>query len=273
MYRAVLWLFDPQRLLLFVLVLSRLSGLVMIAPVFGSADVPLRVRALLTVTLTLLVLPAVWDAPVPAIQQNGELLLHVGNELLVGYVLGLGVWLLLTAMQIAGQVISQSSGISLAEVLDPQLDASFPLVSQWLTVLTLAVFVVLDGHLLLLEGVLQSFAAFPVGGVIEPAQLVALLAGSDGQSGLVPEALALGVRVAAPVTAALLLAALVLGLISRTLPQLNVFAVGFGVQTIVALFVLAATLGSMMWAFEQQLQPTIVRVVESLSAGTANGRP
>jgi flagellar biosynthetic protein FliR len=266
-----LWLFDPQRLLLFVLVLSRLSGLVMIAPVFGSADVPLRVRALLTATLTLLVLPALWQAPLPAIHSGRELLLYVGNELLVGYVLGLGVWLLLVAMQVAGQLISQTSGISLAEVFDPQFDASFPLVSQWLTVLTLAVFVLLDGHLLLLEGLLQSFAALPVGRTIDPAQLVALLAGSDGQSGLVPAALELGVRVAAPATAALLLAALVLGLISRTLPQLNVFAVGFGVQTIVALAVLAASLGSMMWALQQQLQPSIVRVVEALGTATAGG--
>src|SRR5438874_6758889 len=110
--------------MLFVLVLSRVSGLVMIAPVYGSADVPMRLRALFALTLTLLIAPVQFGVTPPPATTLLDFVTYVGVELALGFVLGLGIWIHLQAFQLAGQIVSQASGLSLADVFLPNLDIS-----------------------------------------------------------------------------------------------------------------------------------------------------
>jgi flagellar biosynthetic protein FliR len=258
---AISWLFDPSRLLLIALVLSRVGGLVMIAPIFGASEAPLRLRALFAILLTLLIVPVQFHLPVPETATLLGFASYVAVELGIGLVLGLGVWIYLQAFQLAGHIISQASGLSLADAFAPGLDTNVPVVSQLLHMFALALFVAIGGHRLVVEGFLQTFAAIPPGQGAWSPEVPQLLTTMLSQS------FQLGVRIAAPGLTALLLATLVLGLISRTLPQLNVMALGFGLNAMLTLSVTAFSLGAAAWAFEDQLDAVVTQIVNGLAAG------
>lgn len=256
---------DLASLQVFVLTLARISGVVMLAPPLGGAGVPVRVRALLAVALALVVLPVAWTEGLALPATLPGYLVVIAGELLIGLALGLGILILFSGLQIAGQLIGTVGGMQAADIFSPGLDASVPLFSQVLYQFALAIFLVVGGHHLVLAGLLDTFVALPpgTGGVSE--DLAGTLATLAGQS------FALGVRVAAPVTASLLMATLVMGLISRTLPQLNILLVGFGVNAFVTFGVLALSLGSVAWVFADHIGPFIETVFEGLPARRGNG--
>ena len=252
-----------EHLLTFTLVLVRVSGLFVTAPIFGTSDVPARVRAFLAFALAVLVAPMQWKTPVANPGNMVNMLVLVGNELLIGAVLGLGIMLLLSGVQIAGQVIGQMSGMQLADVFSPGLDTSMPIFSHLLFQLALVVFVILGGHRMMMEALLDSFTAMPPGTAGFSRTLTETL------TTLLAQSFSLGVRAAAPAMAALLLATLVLGLISRTLPQLNIMALGFGLNSFVTLGVLSVSLGAVAWLFSEQVAPVIEMLTESLKIAPA----
>jgi flagellar biosynthesis protein FliR len=251
-----LYAFGLNQLVIFTLVLTRFSGLVMTAPVFGSLEVPVRIRALLAFALSLLITPTQLSARVASPATLVDLLILVAGELLIGLTLGLGVQILFLAPQVAGQLISQLSGVSLADVFNPSLETEVPLFSQLLYLFTMAIFLTLGGHRLVMAGLLDSFHTLPLGG----GGLLTSL--SEPLTTLVTQSLELGLRAAAPATTALLLATLILGLISRTVPQLNIMALGFGVSAVTTLGVLALSLGGIAWAFEEQLEPFLESLLD-----------
>ena len=260
---GLLWLFEPGRLMLFVLVLCRVSGLVMIAPVYGSADVPMKLRALFAITLTLLIAPVQFGVTPPPATTLLDFVTYLAVELALGFVLGLGIWIHLQAFQLAGQIVSQASGLSLADVFLPNLDISVPIIAQLLDFCALAIFMGLGGHRLAMGALLQTFASIPPGqGVLRPEIAETL-------SALVSQSFQLGVRVAAPALAALLLATVVLGLISRTLPQLNVMALGFGLNAMLALAVLSLSLGAAAWALEDEIAGVVDGLLRGLTAASS----
>lgn len=225
-----------DQFLVFVLVLTRVSGLVLTAPIFGSRSVPVRVRALLAVGLALIIAP-LQASPGVAAADGFHLGLMLGREVLLGLSLGLAVMIVFTGLQLSGQVIGQMAGVSLAEVVDPTFEESVPVFAQLLDLVALCVFLATGGHRHVLGALLDTFRARPPGVDDIPPGLVAAV------TQLVSESLAVGFRAAAPVMVALLLAAVILGLISRTLPQLNVLVLGFSINVLVLLAVLSASLG------------------------------
>jgi flagellar biosynthetic protein FliR len=240
--------FLVTRFMIFVLVLARTGTLVMTAPIFGSQAVPRRVRALLAVALSLLVTPVFLSETVPAVDNLiaiGRLLV---NEALVGLLLGLGITILFSGIQVAGQIVSQLSGLSLADVFNPTFEEDVSVFSQLYYFLTLAVFVAVGGHRLVVEALLDTFAAAPPGHAALGNGYVEVLVS------IVTQSFVLGIRAAAPLLVALLLSNLVLGLISRTLPQINVIAVGFSVNALLALGALALSIGAAALTFQE---PTI----------------
>ncbi len=188
---------------------------------------------------------------------------YVGVELALGFVLGLGIWIHLQAFQLAGQIVSQASGLSLADVFLPNQDTSIPVISHLLDLCAMAVFVVLGGHRLAMEGFLQTFAAIPPGqGLLGPEITQTL-------NTVIAQSFQLGVRIAAPALTALLLATLLLGLIGRTLPQLNVMALGFGLNAMLGVAVLALSLGAAGWALEDELAGVLDEILKGLVASNA----
>jgi len=245
--------------LVFTLVVARISGLVLIGPIFGAREVPPQIRALLVLSLALVIVPTQWHVAVEHPTTLPGYLVTLGGELIVGVALGLGVSILLTSFQLAGQIIAQVSGTAVADVFNPGLDSSAPLVSQLFYMFALAVFIILGGHRLVMAGLLNTFASIPPGGGrISPTVTDALVT-------LVAESFDLGFRVAAPTTAALLLATLVMGLISRTLPQLNILAIGFGVNSMVMLATLSLSLAAVAWLIQDAGRPLLEPLLEAVA--------
>ncbi len=243
---------------IFIFVLARMSGLVMTAPMFGSSEVPTRIRALLAFTMALVITPVEWSANVELPTSLAAFIVSMGGELLIGMILGLGVMILLSGVQVAGQIISQMSGMSLADVFNPGFDAEVPMISNLLYLVTLTVFIILGGHRLLVGALLDTYTFLPLGHAQLPPSLGTLMAT------LLAESFSLAVRGAAPAMVALLLATVVLGLISRTLPQLNILAIGFGLNAMVTFLVLAVSVGAIAWLFQEHFEPAVEVIVDAL---------
>jgi flagellar biosynthetic protein FliR len=260
-YQLLLWLFDEQRLLVFVLILSRISGLLAVAPVYGTRDVPLAVRAFLAFTLALVCLPTQWHMAVPGPETLLNFLTYIGHEVAIGLAIGLAVRIFFTAFELAGQAISQTAGLSLSEVFFPTLGTSATSLSMLLYWIALAIYLALGGHRLVLGGFLETFDTLPLG------QSAAALIVPEVFHALVSASFELGFRIAAPAVTALLLATLVTALLSRTVPQLNM-TLGLGVNAILVLGVLMLSLGTMAYACADELESAMTAAFEILRAPT-----
>jgi flagellar biosynthetic protein FliR len=246
-----LLLLNPSLLVIFMLVLARVAGIVITAPIYGGPEIPAQVRVLLAIMLAMLVTPVQMARVTDPPETLAELTIVMAGESLIGIILGLGVMVLLSGMQLAGQVVSQMSGMSIGEVFNPQLDASVPLFSQMFYYFALALFALLGGHRLIMGALLDTFDTMPPGQAILGDSVVEMC------STLLTQAMSLGVRVAAPATAALLLANIILGIISRTLPQLNVLSFGFGFSALITFAILWLSVGNIGHLFEEQIEPMI----------------
>lgn len=254
------WLrqFDLQQYVLFTLVLTRVSGLTMTAPIYGTKDVPVQVRALLGFALALLITPTQWHVAVPHPGTTLNYLVLIGSELVIGLCLGLAIVILFSGIQLAGQMIGRISGMMLADVFDPNLEVSVPMFSRLLLMVAIAVFVGIGGHRVVMAGLLDTFQAIPPGSGVFPES------GPAAFVDILAQSFHLAIRAAVPVVTALLLSTLVMGLISRTLPQLNILMVGFGMNSLLTFATLSLTLGAAVWAFQEQIEPTLRTILDAL---------
>lgn len=250
--------------LIFTLVLVRVSGLMLAGPPLGSPESPPQFRALLAFALAILLTPG--QLATPAVWPSSLLgyLSLASGELLLGLTLGLGVSILFSGVQLAGQIVSQMSGMSLGSVFNPGVDESVPLFSQLFYLAALAIFLILGGHRMVMAGLLDTFAALPLGSV---SPLGDAFAGSLGEMvvALLSQSFSLGFRTAAPATLALLLASLVMGVISRTLPQINIMAFGFGLNALTTFVILSVSLGGMAWLFQDEIEPAVQTALDALT--------
>jgi flagellar biosynthesis protein FliR len=247
-----------DRLLLFTLVLARVAALLATAPLFGAVAAPLHVRALLAVMLALLVLPLQWGTTLPLPGNWLSYAILLGNEVVIGACLGLGVAILVYAMGLAGELIGAASGLTLSDIVDPSTGESIPHFSRLMTLATVCVFLCIGGHRMVMAGLLDTFRTIPPGSCVNPHALV------DAFTTLVAESFSLGIRAAAPAVTALLLATVALGLIGRTLPQLNLFAIGFGINTMLAFAVTGLVLGTAAWAFQAEVGAALQTILDAL---------
>lgn len=246
--------------ILLILVLVRTSGILLFAPVFGTNETPPTVRALLALAVSVLIAPVQSLARVPLPTSLVDLALMLVGETMIGLILGLGIMILFSAFQLTGQMIGQLSGMSLGDVYNPSFNDSVPLLSNFLYLTTLAAYMLIGGHRLLMGGLLDTFQAIPPGMAVMPESSEMLLVN------LFTGSFELGIRAAAPASVALLLATIVLGLVSRSLPQLNILALGFGFNAIVTFGVLSITVGSACWLLQERLEPTIDMLLETIVA-------
>jgi len=153
--------------------------------------------------------------------------------------------------KVAGQVVSQMSGMSLADVFNPGFDANVSVFSQLFFFLTLAVFVALGGHQIVMEALLETFRWAPPGQAVLGDNVVETL------TAILTQSFWLGLRAAAPMLTALFLSTIVLGLISRTLPQLNILLVGFNLNALLTLAAMFISLGALAWTFQEQTEEVL----------------
>lgn len=157
------------------------------------------------------------------------------GEFALGLVLGLGVLIILSGLQLAGELIDQQTGLSLGEIANPGLEIRGSITGQFLFLFGTVLLLItepLNGHLMLVGSLVETFQTLPVGEAAITESTVELL------STLVQQSLVLGVRVAAPLLAVMSLVALTMGFLGHTVPQLNVLVIGFPVRASVSLIVM-----------------------------------
>ncbi|MFG0261104.1 MAG: flagellar biosynthetic protein FliR [Novipirellula sp. JB048] len=251
----VQWVID--HLVLGVLVLSRLSTLLISMPAIG-VGVPKRVRALLAIVMTVLLLPPVSAnvglESLPRIDNLIELTIAVAREGMIGLLIGSTIQLIVTGLQLAGETITGTGGMQLGDAVDPTTSSSMPTLARLIGLLVTAVMLGLGGHRMILEILVDSFESLPAGQVTFTDSMMALLVDQ------MTAGMTAGVRVAAPVVAALLLSNLLTGLISRTLPQINVLAIGLSINALALLVVTTLTIGSVGLIFEDELVAAAARL-------------
>ncbi len=247
-----------NQFVIFTLVLARIGGLLMTAPVYGTAEVPAKIRGLLALSLAVLITPLQTLKLASQPQTLVDFSLLVGGEILIGVTIGVGITILFSGVQVAGQVISQMSGLQMADVYNPGFDANVSIFSQLLFYVAMGVFVIIDGHRRVMGALLDTFAWLPPGGGGMPATV------SETLSTLIAQSFVLGIQAAGPAMAALLVATLVLGLVSRTMPQLNIMTLGFGFNSLITLGAVCLSMGTVAWAFQEQVEPVLTSLIEAL---------
>ncbi len=215
--------------------LFRVGAMVGAAPIFGARVVPVRIRMGLALAITLVIVPLL--PPAPAVDPlSGAGLVITFNQLLIGLALGLSLRLVFSAVEIAGQIIGQLMGLGFASMIDPENGVQVPVVSQFYSICAILLFLAFNGHLLLIEMLADSFRTLPVSTQGIPLDGLRALADWGGQM------FAGAVLVALPAICALLLVNLAFGVMMRSAPQLNIFAVGFPVTLLLGMVIMLVTL-------------------------------
>lgn len=243
-----------EQLLIFAAIVTRVGGLVAAAPVLGANHAPMRIKAFLAVAISLVITPVFWEYDFPEPGNTPNLLIMLAGELMIGLSLGLGIRILFAGVQITGQLLGQIGGLSVADVFNPAFDDSVPLLAIIFDFVVLAVFLVIGGHRYLISALLNTFKEIPPGIAAVDVEIVHVIRETLAHS------LILGIQAAAPGTVALLVGVLVMGVISRTLPQLNLMALGFSMNTMLLMAFMMLTMGSVVWLFQDAVEPTVSKL-------------
>ncbi len=244
--------FGIETVVTFLLVSSRILATLFVAPPFNGGLIPNRIRIGLAVAIGLLIASGTIDgttqASVPV--SIPSLTLAIATQVVVGLTFGFFVQLLFSAFQIAGSIIDLSAGLSAGSLYDPMTQSQVAPVGRLYQLVSLGLMVSLDGHLLIIRGIIRSYEVAPLG-VLNTEALGSAIVQSTGQ--LLIAALEIGF----PVLAALMLTEVALGIASRAAPRMNIMAVGFGVKSLVLFLVLGLGLPLMVNATSNLLDAAL----------------
>ena len=221
----------------FLLMLTRCSGIFMIAPFFGSLNIPVTIRAAAAFAFTLVLFPVVDGlgtvaAPPSVWAFAGSVLV----ELFIGWLIGFIAYVCFSAIHMAGKVMDMQVGFAVVNVMDPTSGQQIPLIGSLLYNLGIIVFLVTNGHHVIITALAESFRMVPLAAMQPNLSLTMLLV--DFTNGI----FVTGMKIAMPVTFAILLVNVALGILARTMPQMNIFVVGIPLQLMVGVGVLSMLL-------------------------------
>lgn len=221
----------------FLLMLTRCSGIFMIAPFFGSLNIPVTIRAAAAFAFTLVLFPVVDGlgtvaAPPSVWAFAGSVL----AELFIGWLIGFVAYVCFSAIHMAGKVMDMQVGFAVVNVMDPTSGQQIPLIGSLLYNLGIIVFLVTNGHHVIITALAESFRMVPLAAMQPNLSLTMLLV--DFTNGI----FVTGMKIAMPVTFAILLVNVALGILARTMPQMNIFVVGIPLQLMVGIGVLSMLL-------------------------------
>lgn len=222
-----------DRLWLWLVAMIRPGAAFVAAPVFGASFVPVQLRLVVALAIGIAALNAVhFTLPVSGLASIDGLLL-VGGEVAAGLALGFAVQIGFSAALLAGEVIGNAMGLGFASMVDPLSGQSSPAIGQLLGILATFLFLSVDGHLALATAVVESYQALPPGNAwMSPQSIMALV-----QFGGI--LFAAGLSIALPVGSALVLIQIVMGVLARSAPALNLFSVGLPAAVLAGLVLLA----------------------------------
>jgi flagellar biosynthetic protein FliR len=237
--------------------LVRILAMISSSPVLGNKQVPARVKIGLSVLLAIIIAPTIPSIPQVALGSPQGLLIII-QQIIIGVAMGFTMRLIFTAVEMAGEFAGLQMGLGFASFYDP-VNASFtPVIAQWLGVIATLAFLALNGHLLLISALAESFQTLPIGSMM-PIKSFFDVAAWGGSI------FAYALQITLPILAALLITNLALGILTRAAPQLNLFAVGFPITLAIGFFVLILSMpyfSPMLDRLIQQGQSTMLGLLK-----------
>jgi flagellar biosynthesis protein FliR len=238
----------------------RIGACLMVAPIFSASFVPPRVRLVLAGAIALAVAPLL--PPLPQVSVfSGQGLIITAQQIVIGVAIGFVLQIVFDALAMGGQLLANTMGLSFAFNVDPLRGTGAPVVGQFYTLIATLTFLALNGHLAVIQALVDGFATLPVG-------MDGL--GADGYWELVNWGSALfrgALMVALPGLTALLIVNLAFGVVSRAAPSLNLFAIGFPVTLIGGLLVMLAGLPAMQNGFVALMRETMQLAARLMGGG------
>jgi len=239
-------LLDINQLAFFLLVLARLSAFFVVGPLFSLPNIPGLVKIGLSFAMAVIIFPTLNADAVVYPTDGWQYIFALVREVLVGLALGYTASLVLNALIFAGSLIDMQIGFFMSLIFDPVAGAMAGIISRFLHLLGLAVLLAVNGHHMIIAALARSFTVVPV----NTAQV-----SGDAAMYMIKvfsQMVAIGVQIAAPLIAVMLVIDVTLGLLARTAPQMNVFMLGFPIKIICGMVTLSV------------LVPVLVRIIYSL---------
>jgi flagellar biosynthetic protein FliR len=241
----------------FLLVLSRVGGLFVLAPVFSAAMIPMRIKLTLAMGISLALMPiAVHGQTVP--MDVGDFSLLLLKEIGVGLVFAFPMALVGAAVQAGASVLDTLVGFSFSSILDPVNNQQTAILGQFYTLFAVMVLLMSGGDHIMIEGLGASYRALPITAYPHIGALTA------GALGAFAQVWTIGLEIAAPALVALVITDAAIGLISRAVPQMNVFVVGMPAKILVGMTVIAATLPFVSNQIQGALVQSVTQAVQTL---------
>ncbi|MBN4052656.1 flagellar biosynthetic protein FliR [Roseiflexus sp. AH-315-K22] len=241
----------------YMLVLIRISGIFLAAPAISGFMIPIRIKALLVVMFTAAIYPAV--SITSDVPQGVDLITIapvIATELLIGLTIGLLAMLPLMGVQLAGMLAGYQMGLAMARAFDPNSGTDSVVVGQLLYYLAFGAFLTMGGLDHLFLAVVNTFERVPIGGFwFDQAPLETFV-------GTLTAAFVLGIRIAAPIVAIIMLIMVSMGFIMKTMPQINVLTIGFAIKIIVGLMVMAMSITMIERAAGEEVERVLILILD-----------
>jgi flagellar biosynthesis protein FliR len=226
----------------------RVTGMLVVAPVFSTRTVPVRIRVMTTVVITLVMAPTLPPMPLLDPFTLGGVL-QLANQFMIGLAMGFVLHMIFAAFTVAAQSMGMSMGLGFAMAVDPTNGVQVPVLAQLLVLFATLIFLSLNGHLMIIDTLRESFFTMPVSNrPLSSDAIWSLLSWSK-------IIFVWGVKTAIPIVVTLLLINISFGVVTRAAPQLNIFAVGFPVSIMVGFWLLNISFPA-LW-------PRLVELMES----------
>jgi flagellar biosynthetic protein FliR len=246
---ALVEFLQENKVILFLLLFARLSGMFTFFPFFSHMKIPMSIKTAIVVFLTIFLFPY---ASAPNVEFSvAGLILAILSEILLGFIAGTFLLLVFAMLEMAGMQISFVMGFTMASVIDPQTNTSLPLISQIFTLLALVVLLAFNGHHLMLLFISDSLSILPLG-EFYPSQNVWTYLVKAATNMFV-----FGFILSFPIVGMSLLADVVFGMLMKTMPQFNLLVVGFPIKIMVGFVVMVAILSSIMFVFKREFLSAI----------------
>jgi flagellar biosynthetic protein FliR len=218
-----------------VLIFTRVGAILLTAPLFSSGSIPVHVKIGLSFMLAVIVFPlvSVNDILVLPLASLG---IAMAGEVLIGVIIGFTARLLFAAVQLAGQLVGFQMGFGIVNVIDPQTSAQVSIIAQFENIITLLIFMAVNAHHWFIMAIAKSFEVVPLLAFSFTNSLMEALVR------LSCDMFVVAAKVAAPIIAILLFTSVALGLLARTVPQMNIFIVGFPLKLAIGLLAVGLTL-------------------------------
>ena len=229
---------------LFTVVLGRVAGIFAATPIFGGKAVPMKVKAAFTFVMTLVLYPVIRLKLTELPADSVSLTLLIIRETLIGITLGLVSQAIFAAVEFCGQLVGIQMGFSIVSLFDPSQGTQTPILSVFQALLATLLFMALGVHHIFIRAIVESYQAIPLGGWHMSNELLKFV------TVIVSDIFLLGVKLAAPVMVALLVTSVVLGIMARIFPQMNVFILSMPLNIGLGFLILGMTLLSFLHTIE-----------------------